>query len=205
MKLKFLAGAALATVFLASGALAEENGWYGAIDAGAHKLNDYNGVPQQDTAYGSAAPLTFKDKYDFTVFGRLGYQVMPHLRLEIEGGYRPGRLKGGYSNAGNVIAACATGTGVINPDGSYGGGCAQPNGYIRSYSAMANAIVDIFPASTPSSAVAPARSGKRSTAAATWSDQACPRRSVKTTTSATVAGNLPTRASAALPSRRPTD
>ncbi|MEO7026873.1 MAG: hypothetical protein ABI056_04885, partial [Caulobacteraceae bacterium] len=36
MKTKLLAGAAIATVLAASGALAQDTGWYGAIDAGAH-------------------------------------------------------------------------------------------------------------------------------------------------------------------------
>ena len=41
MRIKLLAGAALAAVLAASGASAAENGWYGAVDIGWHVTDSY--------------------------------------------------------------------------------------------------------------------------------------------------------------------
>ncbi|MGQ3041263.1 MAG: cell envelope biogenesis protein OmpA, partial [Brevundimonas sp.] len=40
MKVKLLAGVAMAGLFTAGVANAEPNGWYGAIDAGYHKIGE---------------------------------------------------------------------------------------------------------------------------------------------------------------------
>ncbi|MBJ7320439.1 MAG: cell envelope biogenesis protein OmpA, partial [Alphaproteobacteria bacterium] len=42
MKLKLLASVAVAGLFAAGAASAEPNGWYGAIDAGYHMIDDIN-------------------------------------------------------------------------------------------------------------------------------------------------------------------
>ena len=44
MKVKLLAGAAMAAVFAASGAYAQDTGWYGAIDLGAHYMEGLDGA-----------------------------------------------------------------------------------------------------------------------------------------------------------------
>ena len=54
MKVKLLAGVAMAGLFAAGAAAAEPNGWYGAIDAGYHTIGDY----RDDLAdHGSAVRL----------------------------------------------------------------------------------------------------------------------------------------------------
>ena len=40
MKMKMLAGVAAAAVFTAPGAMAQDIGWYGAVDLGYHWLED---------------------------------------------------------------------------------------------------------------------------------------------------------------------
>src|SRR5665213_537636 len=92
MKLKLLAGAAVATVFAASGAFAQDSGWYGAIDIGGHHQNGF---------HGAFAPTgTDADGFNFRVhdvellgFGRIGYRISPHVRIELEGGYRHGGIQ----------------------------------------------------------------------------------------------------------------
>ncbi|MBL0947834.1 MAG: cell envelope biogenesis protein OmpA, partial [Brevundimonas sp.] len=44
MKVKLLASVAAVGIFAAGAASAEPNGWYGAIDAGWHKVNDVYAV-----------------------------------------------------------------------------------------------------------------------------------------------------------------
>ena len=44
MKVKLLAGVAMAGLLSAGAAAAEPNGWYGAIDAGYHSLGDVETV-----------------------------------------------------------------------------------------------------------------------------------------------------------------
>ena len=41
MKVKLLASAAVAGLLAAGAAQADPNGWYGAVDAGAHWVDDY--------------------------------------------------------------------------------------------------------------------------------------------------------------------
>ncbi|HEY0601003.1 MAG TPA: cell envelope biogenesis protein OmpA, partial [Brevundimonas sp.] len=46
MKVKLLAGVAMAGLFAAGAAAAEPNGWYGAIDVGYHTIDDLELVSQ---------------------------------------------------------------------------------------------------------------------------------------------------------------
>ncbi|MFN3560149.1 MAG: outer membrane beta-barrel protein, partial [Brevundimonas sp.] len=83
MKVKLLAGVAIAGLFAAGAASAEPNGWYGAIDAGYHTIGDIETVSQ-----------TTGPQFDFEVddswagFARLGYRFNENWRVELEGGYR---------------------------------------------------------------------------------------------------------------------
>ena len=93
MKLRLLAGAALSGMFVAGGAFAEPapSGWYGAIDAGGHfpfPLHTTSDVNED-----ASGPFRFRigQKDDWTAFIRVGYKISPHLRVELEGGYRPSR------------------------------------------------------------------------------------------------------------------
>src|SRR3989338_4833869 len=94
MKLNLLAGAALAAVFAASGVSAQETGWYGAVDLGYHWPQSLKTESDAPVVDGVPAHWAWKSDSDWTGFVRLGYQFNPHWRAEVEGGYRPGDLKG---------------------------------------------------------------------------------------------------------------
>ncbi|RYF92267.1 MAG: porin family protein, partial [Caulobacteraceae bacterium] len=86
MKLKLLAGAALAATLVASGASAQDSGWYGAIDLGYHWTDNEN----FETGVGGEVNIDTDDTW--VGFARLGYRLSPHWRVELEGGYRPGEI-----------------------------------------------------------------------------------------------------------------
>lgn len=92
MKLNLLAGAALVAVFAASGVSAQETGWYGAVDLGYHWPQAIKTQSNQTLPDGEFAHWSWKSEKDWTGFVRLGYQFNPHVRAEVEGGYRPGDL-----------------------------------------------------------------------------------------------------------------
>ena len=94
MKLNLLAGAALAAVFAASGVSAQETGWYGAVDLGYHWPQGVKTTSDRTVPDGEYAHWAWKTDSDWTGFVRLGYQFNPNWRAEVEGGYRPGDLKG---------------------------------------------------------------------------------------------------------------
>ncbi len=130
MKLKLLAGVAMAGLFAAGGASAEPNGWYGAVDAGYHAVDNLE-VLSDPSGFG----------YDIDVdeawagFARLGYRFTPSWRVELEGGYRSHADLGTINNL-------ATGTpAVCGPTPSVGP-CATPPGDVRVSTLMANVIYD---------------------------------------------------------------
>jgi opacity protein-like surface antigen len=88
MKLKFLVGAAAVAMFAASGAYAQDAGWYGAIDAGWHQPEH---MSVSEATFPPVSVRIHQDS-DWVGFARIGYRFDPHWRLEIEGGYRPGKL-----------------------------------------------------------------------------------------------------------------
>ncbi len=92
MKFKLLAGAALVSLLAAPAAFAQDDsdytsthpGWYGALDAGGHHTNTFDGVLNGDNG-----PLDIHTTNpDFAGFVRIGYRINGHLRIELEGGYR---------------------------------------------------------------------------------------------------------------------
>ena len=94
MKFKLLAGAAVAATLVASGASAQDSGWYGAIDLGYHWSDDEN----YDSALG---PINVDPDDEWMGAARLGYRLSPHWRVELEGAYRPGEIPtGGLFGAG---------------------------------------------------------------------------------------------------------
>ena len=107
MKMRLLAGAAFATLFAASGAFAQEAlpGWYVAADVGAHEPET---VKVSGLAGANAIPGQAFDT-DVAAFGRIGYRIDPHWRVEVEGGYRPGEVKGS-SESGHFNSA----SGMVN-------------------------------------------------------------------------------------------
>src|ERR687889_814648 len=87
MKFKLLAGAAMAAAFAASGASPQE-GWYGAVDLGYHWPVEFETTSSNNAANGQPYAWEFNQEDDWAGFARLGYQLNPHWRVELEGGYR---------------------------------------------------------------------------------------------------------------------
>ena len=147
MKSSLLAGAAVIAVCAATGAWASEDGWYGAIDVGVHKMPGQATTPITVTNP-SQESFRIKTKLDVAAFARIGYQMFPHLRVEIEGGYRPATLKSVTNRTGNFAALCnINGGNTFNPGapGGIGGACGKPDGSFDTYTAMANVIFDLLP------------------------------------------------------------
>src|SRR6266851_617607 len=142
MKLKLLAGAAVATVFATSGALAQDApwnwaantpGWYGAIDLGIHQvqslpLNINGQSPDGSTGFINDGFRVKTSSVDFAAFARIGYRVMPHLRLEVEVAERWAAInsvQGFGSNltttGENVVSYCNANATGIGDCGNAGG------------------------------------------------------------------------------------
>ena len=92
MKFKLLAGVAMAAACAASGAAAQE-GWYGAVDLGYHFPREYDNTSSNNAPI-SGRPYSweFNQEKDWAGFARLGYQLNPHWRVELEVGYRGGDI-----------------------------------------------------------------------------------------------------------------
>jgi OmpA-OmpF porin, OOP family len=98
MKFKLLAGAAIAATLVASGASAQDTGWYGAVDLGYHWSDDI----KVDTALLGPASVDPDDTWMGAA--RLGYRLSPHWRVELEGAYRPGDIPEGALLSGGGTA-----------------------------------------------------------------------------------------------------
>src|SRR6478735_2811120 len=92
MKLKLLAGVALAAVFAAGSASAQDIGWYGAVDLGYHWPESMGTESQLNAPDNAHYHWQWSADEDWTGFVRLGYQFAPNWRAELEGGYRPGDI-----------------------------------------------------------------------------------------------------------------
>ena len=103
MKLQLLASVAAVSLVSAGAASAEPNGWYGAIDAGYHIIDDINA---ESSTTGSNWNYEVNDGW--AAFARLGYRFNPNWRVELEGGYRSGDI-------GTVRAVSATPVAVRVP------------------------------------------------------------------------------------------
>ncbi|HXA38178.1 MAG TPA: outer membrane beta-barrel protein, partial [Phenylobacterium sp.] len=142
MKMKLLAGVALAVTAAASGAWASENGWYGAVDVGGHQIDPFNAISIDP----GVTPFRYKTRDDVVVYGRIGYQLFPHLRLELEGGYHPSTLKGVSSIGGNQVLLCNyNSSAAFDGIGSVTGTCGRPHGEVDVWTAMGNALIDLLP------------------------------------------------------------
>jgi OOP family OmpA-OmpF porin len=130
IKSVFLASSAAAAIALSAGAAsAEPDGWYGAIDAGYHTMEDGLGVESQSTGNN----FNFEVNDGWAAFARLGYRFNPNWRVEVEGGYRSG-------DVGKVRAVSGP-NGVCNLTPATGP-CTSPDGDIESTTLMANVIYD---------------------------------------------------------------
>ena len=131
MKLKLLAGVALASLFTAGAASAEPNGWYGAVDAGYHTLADDIEVVSQT----NGPRLNIEADDSWAGFARLGYRFTPNWRVELEGGYRSGGDLGSVTNAGTGAPGICVGSPATAP-------CSVPTGDVSVTTLMANVIYD---------------------------------------------------------------
>jgi outer membrane protein OmpA-like peptidoglycan-associated protein len=143
MKFKLLAGAALVAVFAATGASAQVNGLYGAVDLGWHSPEGIEAESSNNAPDGRPYNWTFDSEDAMVGFARLGYRINPNWRVELEGGYRPGDLttvRGDGSRApGAPIGLCSTSQlrTAAQPE------CRDPFGSIESITAMFNVIYDL--------------------------------------------------------------
>ncbi|MFZ4166430.1 outer membrane protein, partial [Brevundimonas sp. NPDC058933] len=128
MKLKLLASVAAAGLFAAGAASAEPDGWYGAVDAGYHIIDDIN---TESSTRGSNWNWEVNDGW--AAFARLGYRFNPNWRVELEGGYRSGDI--------GTVRAVSGPQGLCNITPATGP-CYSPEGDITSTTLMANVIYD---------------------------------------------------------------
>ena len=143
MKLKLLAGVALAAVFSA-GAAAAQVGWYGAVDLGYHWPDGIQGTSSNNAANAQPYIWRFNQKDDWAGFARLGYQLNDHWRVELELGYRGGDIesvRGGTNQA--VLGLCTPGVTrtAAAPN------CGKPDGDATTWTAMGNVLYDFMPGS----------------------------------------------------------
>jgi len=113
----------------ATAASADPNGWYGAVDAGFHTMED--GINAESSTTG--ANWNWEVNNGWAAFARLGYRFNPNWRLELEGGYRSGDIGTVRANSGTQ--------GLCNLTPA-SGGCFSPEGDIKSSTLMANLIYD---------------------------------------------------------------
>jgi opacity protein-like surface antigen len=147
MNVGFLAAATLTGVLIATSSLADPvpGAWYGAIDLGGHARQDAQ-TPSQipELGYKPASPRfqTFKD---FAGFARVGYRVLPHLRLEFEAGWRPAGMRqivDEFQNGrppSSITRICGDAPNPADPSD-----CGAPNGGVGSWTGMVNAIDDFW-------------------------------------------------------------
>lgn len=135
-KMLLASGAAAALAMTATAASADPNGWYGAVDAGFHTMED--GINAQSSTTGANWNWEVNDGW--AAFARLGYRFDPNWRLELEGGYRSGDI-------GSVRAVTGS-QGLCNLTPATGG-CFSPEGDIKSATLMANLIYDFGSADAP--------------------------------------------------------
>ena len=109
MKLKLLAGAAMAAVFAAGTASAQE-GWYGAVDLGWHEQAEFEVESSLNAPNGSPITWDVNQEDDWAAFARLGYRLTDNWRVELEVGYRGGDIesvRGGPNQ--QIIGLCTPG------------------------------------------------------------------------------------------------
>ena len=129
MKLQLFASVAMAGLVAAGAASAEPNGWYGAIDAGYHIMED--GINAESDLTGNNWNFEVNDGW--AAFARLGYRFNPNWRVELVGGYRSGDV--------GTVRAVSGNNGVCNITPGTGP-CYSPDGDITSTTLMANVIYD---------------------------------------------------------------
>ena len=112
-KILFAGAAASVALFAASAQAATQPGWYGALDVGAHTTDTIKSGSSLDAPDGSPYSFNWSTQTDWVGFARVGYQFTDHVRVELEGGYRPTTLNGvlasDQSRTGEPAGLCTVG------------------------------------------------------------------------------------------------
>ena len=94
MNRRLLAGTAGAVLLgLAGPAMADPDGWYGAVDLGYHTMDDFGTNSEANAPDGGPYNFNWGTEDTWAGFVRLGYRFNPNWRVELEGGYRPGDIE----------------------------------------------------------------------------------------------------------------
>ena len=133
---------AIAALALAPAAMAQESGWYGAFDLGYHSQKGMETESSGPALDGEAYKYEFETEDNILGFGRLGYQLTPNWRVELEIGARTGDVDAIRGDASRAPLVPASICGVNLPL------CDDPDGSIKSYTAMFNVLYDFFPNSS---------------------------------------------------------
>ncbi|WGM37412.1 OmpA family protein [Caulobacter sp. NIBR1757] len=137
---------AIAALALAPQAMAQESGWYGAFDLGYHAPESIDTSSEGLANDGLAYRYKIQQEDNLAGFARIGYQITPHWRVELEGGVRTGDIES-ISQSPTVPARPATIPNEIC-------GATLPlcdtgvDGSVEAYTLMANVIYDFFPNSS---------------------------------------------------------
>jgi OOP family OmpA-OmpF porin len=120
MNRRLLAGTAGAVLLgLAGPAMADPDGWYGAVDLGYHWQGDFVLESENNAPDNAPYQFDFATDPDWAGFARLGYRFSPNWRAELEGGYRPGDLVSALSPEPRTpptsVALCTPGCGRASP------------------------------------------------------------------------------------------
>jgi outer membrane protein OmpA-like peptidoglycan-associated protein len=139
MKLKLMAAAGAVALTMASGAAAQVNGLYVAGDVGYHRAQadlDSTGAAGQQGA-GARVNWSFDPDADWAGFGRIGFRFNPMIRVELEGGYRPGDIES-VRGTGPIQGLCTPGPrrSAAAPT------CGPVNGELNASTLMLNALFD---------------------------------------------------------------
>lgn len=133
---------AIAALALAPQAMAQESGWYGAFDLGYHSQKGMETESSGLALDGERYKYEFETEDNILGFGRVGYQITPNWRVELEVGARTADIDAITGDASRAPTVPASICGVTLPL------CKTPDGSIKSYTAMVNVLYDFFPESS---------------------------------------------------------
>jgi outer membrane protein OmpA-like peptidoglycan-associated protein len=140
MKMKLMAAAGAVALTVASGAAAQVNGLYVAGDVGYHQAD----LETTSSRNGPAGPVNWSFSPDGQVagFGRVGFRFSENLRIELEGGYRPGEFDR-VSGSTNQIPQSLCTPGPRRGVGGVPTTCGPVDGELNASTLLVNAILDL--------------------------------------------------------------
>ena len=131
---------AIAALALAPAAMAQESGWYGAFDLGYHSPESIDTSSEGLAADGAGYHYGIQQEDNIAGFARIGYQISPHWRVELEGGVRTGDIDSIRQDPTRALVPdqiCSVTLPLVP--------CKTPEGSVEAYTLMANVIYDFFP------------------------------------------------------------